>query len=187
MHIFWGKNGQSYQFFGWSKRVGLHISENHLALFFGRTWHQMAQKDKNAKLLVLLYWGTNKTLLTSWKGRKMCKFDLRILIFVDWLLRFQHLACWCWEPGVLEVCVYPKCCLQRQPNFCQRGVCCPLRDDHFICWTHHNISFCLWIRAIWARESFFLLKIFTRPHCGTLSVINTPCTLRTRAGKQGKQ
>ena len=31
-------------------------------------------------------------------------------------------------------------------------VCCPLCDNHFNCWTHHNISL---VRAISAQESFF--------------------------------
>ena len=32
------------------------------------------------------------------------------------------------------------------------------------------------------RPFFFLLKIFTRPHCGTLSVVNSPCVHRRGQG-----
>ena len=52
------------------------------------------------------------------------------------------------------------------PNFCQQGVCFPpMRDNHFTLWTHHNISFSFRVNAIWAGSPFFLLKIFTQPHC----------------------
>ena len=27
------------------------------------------------------------------------------------------------------------------PNFYQQVICCPTRNNHFTCWTHHNISF----------------------------------------------
>ena len=36
-------------------------------------------------------------------------------------------------------------------------VCCPLCDNHFNCWTHHNISL---VRAISAQGSFFSENIY---------------------------
>ena len=38
-----------------------------------------------------------------------------------------------------------------------------MRDDHFTCWTHHNISFRFRVRALLTRESVFFLKIFAWP------------------------
>ena len=53
--------------------------------------------------------------------------------------------------------------------------------NHFTRWVHHNISFGFRIIAIRMQKSVFFLKIFTRPHCGTLSVVNSTCALRARA------
>ena len=38
--------------------------------------------------------------------------------------------------------------------------------------THHNISFCFWARAIWARELFFFWKSLPSPYAVTAGIIN---------------
>ena len=38
-----------------------------------------------------------------------------------------------------------------------------MRDDHFTCWTHHNISFRFRVRALLTRESVFFWKSLPRP------------------------
>ena len=59
------------------------------------------------------------------------------------------------------------------PNFRQQGL---MLGDHFYRWTHHNISFCFGVTAIWAHKSVLFWK---SPPWD--SVVNSPC-VRTRAG-----
>ena len=71
---------------------------------------------------------------------------------------------------VTQVFEKDKCA--SSPPFCQWGVDYPKRDEYFTRWTHHNITFRFWDRAIWAPVTVFSLKIFSTPHCGTLIVVN---------------
>ena len=74
----------------------------------------------------------------------------------------------------------PSDFLPWHPIFVNRAFVSLLCVTTITHWTLHNISFCFWVKAIWAEKSVFSFENLNPAplHCGTLPLVNSLCMLR---------
>ena len=129
----------------------------------GKNWRRNGRFFREKKWLQI-----SLNLPNDFFWEKLQFFTASLILLQSPFFLFLHFALGTWpvpKPVYVPMIGLNQRILAENPIFCSRhptvikcGVCCPMCDNHFTHWTHHNISFRYRAKAVWARESVFFYK-----------------------------